>query len=161
MEQKRLLEVRKRINRKRPSFRRVESWRHKRVKDSWRKARGIDSQTRKKTKTGVKSPSVGYRNPKKVRGLHPSGYEEVRIFTLDDFKGLNNRKHAIKVSGRLGAKKRIALVDYAQSRGFKVLNIGISQRELETFESMLESSIDEFDEELLDVDDLENSLNKD
>jgi len=26
---------------------------------------------------------------------------------------------------------------------------------------MLESSIDEFDEELLDVDDLENSLNKD
>ena len=161
MEQKRLLEVRKRINRKRPSFRRVESWRHKRVKDSWRKARGIDSQTRKKTKTGVKSPSVGYRNPKKVRGLHPSGYEEVRIFTLDDFKGLNNRKHAIKVSGRLGAKKRIALVDHAQSRGFKVLNIGISQRELETFESMLESSIDEFDEELLDVDDLENSLNKD
>jgi large subunit ribosomal protein L32e len=161
MEQKRLLEVRKRINRKRPSFRRVESWRHKRVKDSWRKARGIDSQTRKKTKTGVKSPSVGYRNPKKVRGLHPSGYEEVRIFTLDDFKGLSNRKHAIKVSGKLGAKKRIAIIDYAQSRGFKVLNIGISQRELETFESMLESSIDEFDEELVDVDDLENSLNKD
>lgn len=161
MEQKRLLEVRKRINRKRPSFRRVESWRHKRVKDSWRKARGIDSQTRKKTKTGVKSPSVGYRNPKKVRGLHPSGYEEIRIFTLEDFKGLSNRKHAIKVSGKLGAKKRIALIDYAQSRGFKVLNIGISQRELETFESMLESSIDEFDEELVDVDDLENSLNKD
>ena len=162
MEQKRLMKVRKRMNKKRPKFRRVESWRLKRVDDSWRKARGIDSQTRKKTKTGVKSPSVGYRNPKKVRGLHPSGYEEVRIFTLNDFKGLNNKKHAIRIPSKLGAKKRISLIDYAQSRGFKVLNLGISQRELESLESMLESSIDQFEEEeLLDVDDLENSLSKD
>ena len=96
MEQKRLVELRKKMNNKRPSFRRVESWRYKRVKDSWRKARGIDSQTRKKTKTGVKSPSVGYRGPKKVRGLHPSGYIEVRVHSIDDIKGLNNKKHAIK-----------------------------------------------------------------
>ena len=45
---KRLMELRKNMNKKRPSFRRVESWRYKRVKDSWRKARGIDSKTRKK-----------------------------------------------------------------------------------------------------------------
>ena len=56
MEQKRLLELRKKINKKRPSFRRVESWRYVRVKDSWRKARGIDSRTRIKSKSGVKSP---------------------------------------------------------------------------------------------------------
>jgi large subunit ribosomal protein L32e len=156
------MKVRKRMNKKRPKFRRVESWRLKRVDDSWRKARGIDSQTRKKTKTGVKSPSVGYRSPKKVRGLHPSGYEEVRIFTINDFKVLNNKKHAIKIPSKLGAKKRIALIDYAQSRGFKVLNLGISQRELESLESLLESSIDKFEEEdFLDVDDLENSLSKD
>ena len=64
-QKERLLEIRKRMKKKRPSFRRVESWRYVRVKDSWRKARGIDSQTRKKTKTGVRSPSVGYRSPKK------------------------------------------------------------------------------------------------
>ena len=68
---KRLMELRKEINKKRPSFRRVESWRYKRVKDSWRKARGIDSKTRKKKKLGVKSPTMGYRGPKKVRGIHP------------------------------------------------------------------------------------------
>ena len=83
---KRLMELRKVLNKNRPSFRRVESWRYKRVKDSWRKARGIDSQTRKKTKAGVKSPSVGYRGPKKVRGLHPSGYEEVRVNNINDMK---------------------------------------------------------------------------
>ena len=83
---KREMNLRKKKKRKNPSFRRVESWRYKRVKDSWRKARGIDSKTRKKKISGVKSPSVGYRSPKKVRGLHPSGYEEKRIVTLDDIK---------------------------------------------------------------------------
>ncbi len=147
MEEKRLIELRKKMNKKRPSFRRVESWRYVRVKDSWRKARGIDSQTRKKTKTGVKSPSVGYRGPKKIRGFHPSGYEEVRVVTIDDLKTLNNKKHAIKISTKLGVKKRIQLIDYAQSRGFKVLNIGISQGEIESLEATLKSSIEDLDDE--------------
>ena len=157
MEQKRLIELRKKINKKRPSFRRVESWRYKRVKDSWRKARGIDSRTRIKSKSGVKSPSVGYRGPKKVRGLHPSGYEEVRVNNINDLKDLNNKKHAIKVSAKLGVKKRINVIDYAQSRGFKVLNLGISQRELESLEAALESSIEDLedleDEDLLEDED--------
>ncbi len=150
MEQKRLMDIRKKLSKKRPSFRRVESWRYKRVKDPWRKARGIDSQTRMKEKSGVKSPSVGYRSPKKVRGVHPSGYEEVRVFNINDIKGLNNKKHALKLSGRIGAKKRIALIDYAQNRGFKILNIGISQAELESLESILESSIEDFDEDFIE-----------
>jgi len=155
MEQKRLIELRKKINKKRPSFRRVESWRYVRVKDSWRKARGIDSRTRIKSKSGVKSPSKGYRGPKKVRGLHPSGYEEVRVVNINDIKGLNNKKHALKVSSKLGVKKRIVLIDYAQSRGFKVLNLGISQKELEGLEAMLETSIEDLDDEdLLNDEDL-------
>ncbi|MFW9945916.1 MAG: 50S ribosomal protein L32e [Candidatus Odinarchaeota archaeon] len=158
MQKKKLLQFRQKLKKEKPSFRRVESWRYKRVKDSWRKARGIDSKTRKKKKSGVKSPTVGYRIPKKIRGLHPSGFEEVRIFNLNDFKGLSNKKHAIKISGRVGAKKRITLVDYAQNRGFKVLNLGISQRELESIESMLETSLEE--EEYLDLEDLEESLDE-
>jgi large subunit ribosomal protein L32e len=147
MEQKRLLRLRKKINKKRPSFRRVESWRYVRVKDSWRKARGIDSRTRIKSKSGVKSPSSGYRGPKMIRGLHPSGYEEVRVVTIDDLKNLNNNKHAIKISTKLGVKKRISLIDYAQSRGFKVLNIGISHGDIESLEAALESSIEDLDDE--------------
>ncbi|MFX1274798.1 MAG: 50S ribosomal protein L32e [Promethearchaeota archaeon] len=143
---KRLMELRRNIRKKRPSFRRVESWRYKRVKDSWRKARGIDSQTRKKTKTGVKSPSVGYRGPKKVRGLHPSGYEEVNVETIKDLDNLNKKKQAVKISNNLGGKKRILLIDYARRRGFKVLNVGISQKEIQKLEAMLETSIENFED---------------
>ncbi|MFW9949908.1 MAG: 50S ribosomal protein L32e [Candidatus Thorarchaeota archaeon] len=150
MEEKRLMRIRKKLSKTRPSFQRIESWRLKRVKDPWRKSRGIDSQTRMKEKSGVKSPTVGYRSPKKIRGIHPSGYEEVRVFNINDFKGLNNKKHAIKLSGRLGAKKRISLIDYAQNRGYKVLNVGISQAELESLESMLESSVEELEEDIIE-----------
>lgn len=159
MEKERMFQIREKLKRKRPSFRRIESWRYKKLKDSWRKARGIDSQTRKKEKSGVKSPTVGYRSPRKVRGFHPSGYEEIRVFNLKDFKGLNNKKHAIKFSAKIGAKKRIALVDYAQSRGFKILNLGIAQRELEQFESLLQSPLKEMED--VDIDDLEESLDED
>ena len=160
VQDKRLMKLRKKINKKRPSFRRVESWRYKRVKDPWRKARGIDSKTRKKKKSGVRSHSVGYRVPKKVRGLHPSGYEEVRVTTLSDIKNLNNRKHALKISGKLGTKKRIALVDYCQKRGFKVLNLGVSQKEIESLEAMVNAPFPEGDD-FIDADDLEDSIELD
>ena len=159
VQDKRLMELRKKNNKKRPTFRRVESWRYKRVKDSWRKARGIDSKTRKKKKLGVKSPTIGYRGPKKVRHLHPSGYEEVRITTPDDLKNCNKNKHALKIDGKLGAKKRIALMDYCQKRGFKILNLGISQKEIELLEELAEAPIADMEsDEFLDVDDLEGSL---
>jgi len=157
VQERRLMELRKKINKKRPSFRRVESWRYKRVKDSWRKARGIDSKTREKKKSGVKSPTMGYRGPKKVRGLHPSGYVEVRIITPDDLKNLNKNKHVVKISGKLGTKKRIALTDYCQKRGFKILNLGVSRREIELLEEMAEAPIEDFeDDELEDSLDLED-----
>jgi large subunit ribosomal protein L32e len=153
------MELRKNMNKKRPSFRRVESWRYKRVKDSWRKARGIDSKTRKKKKSGVKSPSIGYRGPKKVRGLHPSGYNDVRITTPDDLKNLNRNKHALIISGNLGAKKRIALTDYCQKRGFKILNLGISQKEIELLEQMAEAPIGDLEgEDIIEIDELEDSI---
>lgn len=159
VQDKRLMELRKKISKKRPSFRRVESWRYKRVKDSWRKARGIDSKTREKKKSGVKSPSIGYRGPKKVRGLHPSGYIEVLIFTFDDLKNLNKNKHALKISAKLGTKKRIVLTDYCQKRGFKILNLGVSQKEIEMLEKMAEAPIADLEsDDFIDIDDLEDSI---
>lgn len=159
VQDKRLMELRKKINKKRPSFRRVESWRYKRVKDSWRKARGIDSKTREKKKLGVKSPTVGYRGPKKVRGLHPSGLIEVRITTPDNLKNLNKNRHAVKISGKLGARKRIILTDYCQKRGFKILNLGVSRREIEMLEEMAEAPIAGIeDDEIIELDELEDSL---
>jgi large subunit ribosomal protein L32e len=147
-DKERLMNYRKHLKKVRPSFRRVESWRYVRVKDSWRKARGIDSKTRKKMKSGVKSPSIGYRSPKSIRHLHPSGFIEAYVITPNDLEGLNPKIHAIRISGKLGAKKRLQLIELINEKGFKILNLGVSQKELEELGGIAERGAALLDEEL-------------
>ena len=148
----RLMRIRKAQNKKRPSFRRFASWRYKKLaKSGWRKQRGIDSKTRRKTKTGVKSPEPGYRGPKAVRGLHPSGYEDVRVTQIKELDELDPKIHAIRINSRLGAKKRIDLIEYAQEKGFRILNLGISKEELMEFEELDETEEEETEEEETEV----------
>ncbi|MCD6106274.1 MAG: 50S ribosomal protein L32e, partial [Thermoplasmata archaeon] len=47
-EEKRLLELRNRLNRKRPEFRRQEWFRYKRLGEKWRRPRGLHSKMRKR-----------------------------------------------------------------------------------------------------------------
>ncbi len=129
-ETERLIKLRKQIQRKKPSFRRIESWRYKRVNGGWRAAKGIDSDTRQKKKSGVKSPNVGYRAPRKIRGLHPSGLKEIHITHIEELEKLDPKIHGIMISSKLGIKKRLNLVEEIQSKGFRVLNLRIPYSEL-------------------------------
>lgn len=126
----RLMRIRAQKKKKNPSFVRVESWRRVKVRSTWRKARGIDNQTRRKSKKGVKSPEPGYRAPKKIRGLHPSGLEDILIISPADLDSLSPEIHGVRIAARLGTRKRIALIELAREKGFRVLNMGISRREL-------------------------------
>jgi len=99
------------------------------VKRGWRAAKGIDSKTRQKLKSGVKSPNVGYRTPKKIRGFHPSGLKEVIIKSPSDLENLNPKTHGIKISATVGSKKRMELIELAQSRRLKIFNLGTSYYE--------------------------------
>ena len=100
------------------------------VKPSWRKARGIDSKTRRKTKNGVVSPDSGFQGPKKVRDLHPSGLEDTLIFKIEDLKGLSPKRNAIRISAKIGTKKKLEIIEAARERNFRILNMGISKKEL-------------------------------
>jgi large subunit ribosomal protein L32e len=127
---------------KKPNFKRQESWRYKRVKENWRKPRGIDSKMRKQVKGWPLSPKAGYRSPKKIRGLHPSGYVEVRVQTVEDLYGLDSETQAIRIARRVGGKKRVEILALADERGIHVFNPRIA-KELEEFE---EEEVEEEDE---------------
>ena len=154
-ERNRLLRIRKVKNSQRPTFARYESWRYVKLKKSgWRKQRGIDNKTRRKMKMGVKSPEPGYRNPKKVRGLHPSGLEDIRIMHIKDLENLDPKQHGIRIARRLGGRKKIALIEEARDRGFHILNIGISKEDLFDLES------DGLDDEELDTEEEKEDLSR-
>jgi large subunit ribosomal protein L32e len=107
---------------KKPKFRRQESWRYKRVGDVWRKPHGVDSKMRKKVKGWPPSPTTGYRSPKKTRGLHPSGYVEIRVQSVEDLGGIDPELQAIRVAHTVGGRKRVKIISLAEEKGIHVLN---------------------------------------
>ncbi len=86
------------------------------------KPRGMDSKMRKKKKGWPKSVEIGYRGPKAARGLHPSGYIEVLIHTVDDVEKVNPKTQAIRIAHTVGARKRIEITARAGEMDIHVLN---------------------------------------
>ena len=119
---RRLLELRKEIAKRRPEFVRQESWRYKRVKPSWRRPRGIDSKMRMEVKGWPKRVKVGYRGPRAVRGLHPSGYKEVLVHNVKELEKLDPETEAARIAHTVGARKRREILKRAKELGIKVLN---------------------------------------
>ncbi len=118
--------------RKIPEFKRQESWRYKRIKENWRRPRGIDSKMRMKVKGWPPSPNKGYRNPKEIRGLHPSGFREVRVSSIKDLEMVNPEVEAIRIAHTIGGRKRIEIINKAREMGIHILNPGVSEaREIE------------------------------
>ncbi|MFQ6135803.1 MAG: 50S ribosomal protein L32e [Candidatus Hydrothermarchaeales archaeon] len=109
---------------KKPKFKRQESARYKKLGDKWRKPRGIHSKLRKgKRGKGVK-PSIGYGNPERIRGVHPSGFREVLISNPSKLDDIDPKTQAVRIAGKVGKRKRGEILKKARKLKLKVLNTG-------------------------------------
>ena len=121
------LEAREKISSKRPSFRRAESWRYKRLESTWRKPKGIDNHQRKQNSRGRPGiVKVGYGGPKVSRGLHPSGYTDNLVYNLNDLEKLNPKTDGVRIGHGVGTKKRTEIVVQAIEKKYKVFNARVS-----------------------------------
>ncbi|MBC8497392.1 50S ribosomal protein L32e, partial [Candidatus Bathyarchaeota archaeon] len=123
-ERKRLMALKKRMSQKRPKFVKMESWRHVRLKDHWRQPKGVDNHMRLNLKGWPKSVNVGYRSPKAVRGIHPSGKEEVHVSNVGDLSIIGPETEVGRIGGTVGLRGRVKIVREAELQGSRVLNVG-------------------------------------
>jgi large subunit ribosomal protein L32e len=125
-----LLRARKKVSATRPKFVRQESWRYIRLAENWRKPKGVDNKMRKQVSGVPPLVKVGYRGPKKARGLHPSGYKDKLIHNIRDLEKLDPKTDAARIGHSVGRRKRIDIVNKADALGIKVLNKGNVTQEL-------------------------------
>ena len=131
-------------NAKRATFKRQCIHQKKKLDDVWRRPRGLQSKQRMQKRAKGRHPKPGFGGPNAVRGLHPSGYEEVLAFNPADLEGLNAETQGVRVAATVGNKKREVIQEKALELGLKVFNLKDASKKAATEEpEVVEDDVDE------------------
>ena len=88
--------------------------------------RPVSHQRKQKSRGRPGLVKVGYGGPKIAKGLHPSGYTDNLVFTIDDLNKLNPKKDGIRFGHSVGTKKRKEIIAKAIENKFKIFNARVS-----------------------------------
>jgi large subunit ribosomal protein L32e len=129
--QKAKIKTRRRVKAKKPKFQGQEVWRYKRIRDRWRRPRGVDSKMRQNVKGWPKTVNIGYGGPRAARFLHPSGYAEVLVHNVSQIEGVDSETQAIRIAHTVGGRKRTEIMARAKEKGLRILNPRVLREERE------------------------------
>jgi len=135
---------------RRPSFVREESWRYKRVKQSWRSPSGKTSRVRRSHQGWPPTVKIGYSRAKSTRHLHPSGLREVLIWRPEDLSSVNPSITVVRIAHTVGENKRIKIVEEAKKRNIRILNPGAKREAEEVKAGEEEVKVDDAEAEKAD-----------
>jgi large subunit ribosomal protein L32e len=119
---RRLLALRFAKNAARPKFRRQEWFRYRMFGDEWRKPQGGQSKLRRHFGYRWNIPSIGYRGPRAVRGLHSSGFQEILVHNPRQLEGLDATRQAVRIAHGVGTRKRELIEKACDDKGLRILN---------------------------------------
>ncbi|MCD4702788.1 MAG: 50S ribosomal protein L32e [Methanosarcinaceae archaeon] len=121
-ETRRLFNVRKVQKSKKPTFKRAGSHKFKRLDSNWRRPRGLQGKQRRHYAGKGALAQTGYCSPRAVKGLHPCGYADILVETLEAVENVDASREAIRISGRVGSRKKTQIEAKAVELGIKILN---------------------------------------
>ncbi len=124
-ELRRLLRLRLEMERREPEWMRMDEWRFWRIErqDRWRRPKSLDNKIRHQIKGYPPLVKIGYRQPRAVRGLHPSGFELVRVWRPEDLDKVDPTRQAVVIAGTVSKRKRLEIIRKALERNIKVVNL--------------------------------------
>jgi large subunit ribosomal protein L32e len=116
--------VRREQDERRPRFTRQASYRYWRIgrRGAWRRPRGQQSKQRRHYGFRSTVVSIGFRSPRAVRGLTPTGFVPRIVRTPSEIEALDAQREAAVVARAVGTRRRLALEEVARRKGLRVLN---------------------------------------
>ena len=109
------------VKKRTKKFARHQSDRFKRVGESWRKPTGIDNCVRRRFKSTIAMPKIGYGSNKKTRHIMPNGFRRFVVANPSDVELLlmyvlfahprHNNTFAAEIAHNVSSKKRIQILE--------------------------------------------------
>jgi large subunit ribosomal protein L32e len=96
-----------------------------RVLPRWRKQRGIDNKKRIKKNFMGAEPTIGYQNPKELRGIRASGKRAMLVHNESEVKKIIEQKVEnceITIARAVSIRKRIIITEIANKAKLNVTN---------------------------------------
>jgi large subunit ribosomal protein L32e len=115
------------VKRKKPNFVRYSYSDHKKLKPNWRRQKGMHNKVRLSKKGHLKSPAIGYGSNKTFKSFYMSQFDYKLINSEKDLESLD--KKYVLLSGKLGLKNKLKLVEKLKNLNIKVINL----KDLEQF----------------------------
>src|SRR3989338_5266245 len=138
MPETKLLELRRRAKARKPAFVRQDINNKKKLKNKWRRAKGLQSKIRRGLKGYSRQPSRGFGSPAAVRGLDRSGLEPGMVHNANMLSSIIKEIHGIIIGSGVGMKNKIEIVKICKEKGIKILNIKDAEAFLKDAEKSLE-----------------------
>jgi hypothetical protein len=84
----------------------------------------VTSKIRKEEAGWPAKVKSGYGTAAETRGLHPRGLRERLVHRPAELDGLDPKVHLVRISARVGEKKRLTILEETRRRNFHVANPG-------------------------------------
>ncbi len=123
MVDKKLLEQRNRIKKKKPEFSKQDSHKKPKLGDRWRKPRGLQSKMRLGKKGYRTCVSKGYKSPTKIKGLNREGFEEIIVSNISQLKTIDTKTQIAVIGAKVGIKKRVEIAKEAEKLKISIGNM--------------------------------------
>jgi large subunit ribosomal protein L32e len=111
------------LKRKKPKFAMQDFHKKRRLKNKWKKPKGLDSKMRFMLRGYRGRISVGYKSPKIIFGLNKDGLKGILIKSANDLHNIKEKYEAAIISKKVGAKRRLDIIRLAQKMSIKIMNI--------------------------------------
>merc|ERR1712134_92676 len=112
------------VKKRTKKFIRHQSDRYDKLKQSWRRPKGIDNRVRRKFRGMGKLPGIGYGSAKATKHMMPSGFRKVLVHNVKELEVLmmQNKKFCAEIAHGVSSKNRKTLVERAQQLCIRVTN---------------------------------------
>merc|ERR1711966_237670 len=110
------------VKKKTNKFKRHQSDRFKRVDESWRRPKGIDSVVRRKFRGKILMPNIGYGSNKKTKHMLKSGFKKFLVHNFAELELLmmHNTTYAAEVTHDVSLKTRTLINQRADELDIRV-----------------------------------------